>query len=204
MLHLSEVFFSLQGEGARVGIPSVFVRFAGCNLDCSIQSHGFDCDTDYQTTETIPVRALVERIERMVPRGQLRNIVLTGGEPTLQLSDGLLSLLLIEGWFISIETNGTRIVPKAIDWITISPKVPPEQLVQREADELKIVIPENNEIPEYPVCGRNAPLQKFVQPAWYEDDHDRNLISMAWCVDLVKRSPGWRLSAQLQKSWGIR
>ena len=131
---IHEIFYSLQGEGFHTGRPAVFVRFAGCNLRCPF------CDTDFSTRQTMTcediVRQALSLIPSSLPDGRFL-LVLTGGEPALQVDDTLIDALHEAGFYIAIETNGTRTLPAAIDWITCSPKDAPVVLTQ--ADELKVV-----------------------------------------------------------------
>ena len=131
---IHEIFYSLQGEGFHTGRPAVFVRFAGCNLRCPF------CDTDFSTRQTMTcediVRQALSLVPSSLPDGRFL-LVLTGGEPALQVDDTLIDALHKAGFYIAIETNGTRTLPAAIDWITCSPKDAPVVLTQ--ADELKVV-----------------------------------------------------------------
>ena len=131
---IHEIFYSLQGEGFHTGRPAVFVRFAGCNLRCPF------CDTDFSMRQTMTcediVRQALSLVPSSLPDGRFL-LVLTGGEPALQVDDTLIDALHEAGFYIAIETNGTRTLPAAIDWITCSPKDAPVVLTQ--ADELKLV-----------------------------------------------------------------
>lgn len=112
MKKISEIFYSVQGEGFYTGTPAVFVRFSGCNLKCSF------CDTEHQEGAWMSNEEIVEAVKAF----PARHIVITGGEPGLFLDDKLIKLLKDEGCFIQIETNGARKLPEGIDWITCSPK----------------------------------------------------------------------------------
>jgi 7-carboxy-7-deazaguanine synthase len=143
---LKESFYSLQGEGVRAGTPAVFFRFSGCNLACNRSTHSFDCDTDFVGGEKWSAEELVERAHALGSDG-CRWIILTGGEPALQLDAELIRTLKKAGYRLAIETNGTRELPEGLDWICVSPKVAEDRLAQRRADELKYVLREGDPLP---------------------------------------------------------
>ena len=112
MYRINEIFYSLQGEGANSGTPAVFVRFAGCNLHCPF------CDTDFDTYTEMTAEEILDEI------GQYPAdfVVLTGGEPSLQVDDALVDAMHSRDLVIAVETNGTHPLPDNIDWVTVSPK----------------------------------------------------------------------------------
>jgi 7-carboxy-7-deazaguanine synthase len=139
-MRISEIFFSLQGEGRLTGTESVFVRVCGCNLHCGY------CDTAYASWspdgKEMPVAQILEHVEKLDIRGAKRHVVLTGGEPMLFDEIVPLSRSLKErGWHITVETSGTRYLPVACDLMSISPKmsnstprdVDPRRITQHEA-----------------------------------------------------------------------
>ena len=148
-----DVFDSIQGEGARAGTRAAFVRFAGCNQWDGLEQHRSRgpgacaawCDT-YFVANAVPltVEQLAADLDALWPRrpGLVRSVVLTGGEPALQLDDGLVRTLHDDGWFVAVETNGTVANPAlaAVDHLCVSPKLG-SRLEVRQADELKIVVP---------------------------------------------------------------
>jgi len=206
---VKEIFLTLQGEGAQAGRRAVFCRFAGCNLwtgrekDRSKAICQF-CDTDFIGTDGTlggkykDAAALAATIAASWGEGEAdRYVVLTGGEPMLQVDDALIAALHAEGFLIAIESNGTFAVPRSIDWICISPKAGSE-LVQTSGDELKLVWPQ----PGSDVA-RLATLDfghLLVQPL---DDPDA-VANVQACIDLVMADPRWRLSLQAHKSLGLR
>ena len=125
---VNEIFYSLQGEGANAGTPAVFVRFAGCNLRCPF------CDTDFDSYTEMSADEIADEV------GQYPAdfVVLTGGEPSLQVDENLVAVLRSRDLVIAIETNGTHPLPYDIDWVTLSPKEG-SQIVLTEADEVKVV-----------------------------------------------------------------
>jgi 7-carboxy-7-deazaguanine synthase len=205
---VKEIFFTLQGEGARTGRPAVFVRFSGCNLwsgreqdraqavcqFCDTQFVGTDGDGGgkFQTPE-----ALADAAFSQWPGGGAPYVVCTGGEPLLQLDVPLIGALHTRGFEIAIETNGTLPAPDGIDWICVSPKAN-AQFVQQSGDELKLVFPQTGAEPE-----RYARLRFgnfFLQPM---DSPQREANTRA-AIDYCMRHPQWRLSLQTHKLLGLR
>jgi 7-carboxy-7-deazaguanine synthase len=134
MLQIVETFYSLQGEGAHVGTPAVFVRLAGCNLACRF------CDTDYALRALATVEAVVARVREL--GGACRTVVLTGGEPLAQReSSGLIEALCAAGYRVHIESNGT--IPVALAegvWLTVSPKERLHPAMAQRANEAKLIV----------------------------------------------------------------
>ena len=125
-MRVNEFFVSLQGEGHFTGTPAFFLRLSGCNLQCSF------CDTSHQSYKEMSEDEIVEEASHHAPR----HIVITGGEPALQLTPSLIDKLHEAGFFIQVETNGTLLLPQGIDWVTCSPKGSP---VLNNVDELKVL-----------------------------------------------------------------
>ena len=119
MYKINEVFYTLQGEGAHSGIPAVFIRFSGCNLRCPW------CDTEFADFTEMSAEQIVATALELydIPNERRKMVVLTGGEPSLQVDTPLIEALHAAGFYICIETNGTRPLPDGIDWITCSPKM---------------------------------------------------------------------------------
>ena len=206
---VKEIFLTLQGEGAQAGRRAVFCRFAGCNLwtgrekDRSKAICQF-CDTDFVGTDGTlggkyrSAATLAEVIsESWGPGTEDRYVVLTGGEPMLQVDEDFIDALHSQGFTIAIESNGTLPIPRSIDWICVSPKAGSD-LVQLSGDELKLVWPQ----PGSDVA-RLAGLDfkhLLVQPL-----DDQNAASnVQQCIDLVMDDPRWRLSLQTHKNLGLR
>ena len=198
---VNEIFYSLQGEGVRAGTPNVFVRFAGCNLECRVEPGpkspgGFDCDTEFMSGRTIDLDALVGEIRAAAP--SCRAVILTGGEPALQYDRDLADALHEIGYFIAIETNGSIAIEAPVDFITVSPKVAEHAVRQLFADEVKYVREVGQAIPR-PRCEAE---HKLISPAF--NGHGLKPETLAWCIELVKENPTWRLSVQQHKSWNVR
>lgn len=206
---VKEIFLTLQGEGAQAGRRAVFCRFAGCNLWTGREQDRARaickfCDTDFVGTDGTlggkyaDAAALAERIGETWGAAQGdRYVVLTGGEPMLQVDDALIEALHGEGFTVAIESNGTLPVPRLIDWICVSPKAGSE-LVQTSGDELKLVWPQPGSDVE-----RLAELDfahRLIQPL----DDANAADNVRNCIDLVMRDPRWRLSLQTHKTLGLR
>ena len=209
MYSVKEIFYTLQGEGANAGTPAVFCRFAGCNLwsgresDRAAASCRF-CDTDFVGTDGTEggrystADELADRIASHWPAGKAhRLVVLTGGEPLLQVDAPLIEALHARGFRVAVETNGTIAPPAGIDWICVSPKAGAPLVLER-GDELKVV---------WPQAGLDlARLERlefrhfFLQPL---DDAERSSNTRA-CIDACLAHPRWRLSVQTHKMIGIR
>lgn len=198
---VNEIFYSLQGEGYNTGRAAVFVRFSGCNLKCPF------CDTDFtsfqeMTAEEIvgAVKALESSASASSPR---RLVVLTGGEPTLQVDEALVAALQTTGHEVAMESNGTRPAPENLDWLTVSPKTIGGKIQevrgQRLPDELKIVFEENTD-PEAFLSTILPPPSAllYLQPCDVGDS-ERNGKIIERCVEYIKRHPHWRLSLQTHK-----
>lgn len=196
MYRVNEIFYSLQGEGYHSGTPAVFVRFSGCNLHCAF------CDTQHQQGIMMSLQEIVDEVNKY-PVASL--VVLTGGEPSLFINEAFVEELKQKtGKRIAIETNGTRLLPKNLDWVTLSPKSAfsggdTEHCVLTQCDELKVVYL-GQDLTQY--NGIDA-SHRFLQPCYVNDEEERNL-NMQACVEAVKSHPNWRLSLQIHRILNIR
>ncbi len=192
---VNEIFYSLQGEGVRAGTAALFLRLAGCNLRCTQAAHGFDCDTDWRTGRPMTAAAIVQALKSA--SAECGWVVITGGEPGLQVDAALLAALHDAGLRLAVETNGTIALPPGLDWITVSPKVPEEQLVQRTADEVKYVMSAGMPLPRSTVRADHY----LLSPAFRGGGIDAE--ALAWCIRLVRENPRWRLTCQYHRLWNI-
>jgi 7-carboxy-7-deazaguanine synthase len=206
---VKEIFYSLQGEGRHAGRPAVFCRFTGCNLwsgreaDRANAACNF-CDTDFVGIDGLGggrfdgAAALVGALETMwAGVGGKRFVVLTGGEPLLQVDDALVSALHEANFEIAIETNGTLPVETPIDWITVSPKGA-TSLVQKFGNELKLVFPQKNIDPS---SFEDLAFEHFLLQPMDNADRDSNMAeAIAYCL----QRPKWKLSLQTHKYMSIR
>jgi 7-carboxy-7-deazaguanine synthase (Cx14CxxC type) len=205
---VKELFYTLQGEGARAGRAAVFLRFAGCNLwsgreqDRAAALCQF-CDTDFVGTngdgggKFESAGALADAAKSNWPGGGAPYVVCTGGEPLLQLDAPLIDALHARGFEIAIESNGTLPAPPGIDWICISPKANAE-FVQRSGNELKLVYPQADADPaQY----EGLAFDHFFLSPMDSPARDANTqAAIAYCL----AHPHWRLSLQTHKFLGIR
>ncbi len=206
---VKEMFLTLQGEGVQAGRRAVFVRFAGCNLWTGREQDRARaicrfCDTDFVGTDGAgggkfeDAAALVAAAERFWGEARARRfVVLTGGEPMLQVDDALVDALHGAGFEIAIESNGTLPVHPGIDWICISPKAGSET-VQRSGDELKLVWPQ----PGTDIAAIEGwDFANFLlQPL----DEARGEANVTAAMAVVMERPRWRLSLQTHKLLGLR
>lgn len=116
MFRVNDIFYSLQGEGRNTGRAAVFIRFAGCNLRCPF------CDTEFNTYREMSGEEILAEVSSLVTSTEKPIIVLTGGEPTLQVDEAFVDLLHSHGYYVAMESNGTRPAPRNLDWLTVSPK----------------------------------------------------------------------------------
>ncbi len=200
---VKEIYYTLQGEGANTGRPAVFLRFAGCNLwsgreeDRSTAMCRF-CDTDFVGgTKFSSAELLADEVASQWFGTSQRFVVITGGEPLLQLDAALIAALHGLGFDIAIETNGTLAAPAGLDWICVSPKAG-TVIRQRSGNEVKLV---------YPQPGISLEdLERldfdhfFLQPMDGPDVEQNTVLAGRYCFE----HPRWRLSLQTHKLLGIR
>lgn len=206
---VKEVYYTLQGEGARAGRPAVLLRFAGCNLwsgreeDRATAICGF-CDTDFVGTDGAAggryaePAALARVVQSLWPPGVVADpyVVCTGGEPLLQLDEPLAEALHDEGLEVAVETNGTLPLVRGIDWVTVSPKAGADLLLE-QGDELKLVYPQLGASPER--FERLAFDHFLLQPMDGPELERNTRLATQYCL----AHPRWRLSLQLHKVLGI-
>lgn len=193
-MKINEIFYSLQGEGYFTGQAAVFVRFALCNLKCPF------CDTNFKSYTEMSEDEIIDEVNKY----KSNFIVLTGGEPTLQITQSFIDKLHDNGKYITIETNGTNEIPWNIDWITCSPKSPYVNALIRlnEADEIKLVVDDKIDIFN---VSQDLPVSKhyYLQPC-DTGDKVQNELNIKKCIDYIKARPWWRLSLQTQKILNVR
>ena len=225
---VNEIFYTLQGEGAHSGIPAVFVRFSGCNLRCPW------CDTEFSDFTEMSADEIVREALSIydIPNERRKMLVLTGGEPSLQVDTPLIDALHAAGFYICIETNGTRPLPDGIDWITCSPKMVyqsegrsiSETVYQRSglsAKRSSLALKRVNEVKVVftgtydPEIWRSQLEAEhwLLQPLRYTGEwllnncdafeDDRN-DNLDDTVRYILSHPFWRLSVQLHKIVGLR
>ena len=203
---VKEIFLTLQGEGMQAGRRAVFLRLAGCNLwtgreqDRATAQCTF-CDTDFvgmdgENGGRYEAAALAGKVAALWESGERPLVVITGGEPMLQLDAALIDALHANGFEIAVETNGTLPAPAGLDWICVSPKAGTE-VVQRSGDELKLVWPQSGTDPEA-LLGWDF-RHFLIQPMDCTDAADARQAA----IDYVLAHPRWRLSLQTHKLLGL-
>lgn len=210
---VKEIYHTLQGEGFHAGRAAVFLRFSGCNLWSGREADRGEarcqfCDTDffgidgerggkYASAEDLSTSCL-QCWKAAVPDGTSQPmIVCTGGEPLLQVDQTLIEALHNIGFYVAVETNGTRVPPPGIDWTCLSPKAGTD-LVIREGNELKLVFPQSGLMP-----ADLADLKfehRFLQPM----DGRHMAVNIRRAIEYCLANPPWRLSLQHHKLWGVR
>ena len=202
---VKEIYYTLQGEGANTGRPAVFLRFAGCNLWTGREEDRASaicqfCDTDFVGgTKYSTAAQLAEEVAgQWFGNGtSKRFVVITGGEPLLQLDDPLIASLHDLGFEIAIETNGTLPAPAGLDWICVSPKAR-TAIKQRSGNELKLVYPQVGITPKE--LERLEFDHFFLQPMDGPEVEKNTELAARYCLE----HPRWRLSLQTHKLLGIR
>ena len=207
---VKEIFLTLQGEGMQAGRRAVFLRFSGCNLwsgrerDRRTAQCSF-CDTDFVGTDgenggRYQAEPLADKVAELWGEpghnGERRLVVITGGEPMLQLDEPLIAALHARRFEIAVETNGTLSAPPGLDWICVSPKAG-TRVVQRTGNELKLVWPQSGIDPDD--LSNWAFDHWLVQPL---DGADAAASTQA-AIDFVLKNPRWRLSLQTHKLLGL-
>lgn len=190
-MRVNEIFYSLQGEGYYSGTPAVFVRFSGCNLKC-----GF-CDTEHDSFTVMSEGDVVSEV-CVYPA---THVVITGGEPALQITASLVDKLHEAGKYVQIETNGTCRLPERcrVDWVTCSPKYRP--VVITHIDELKVVYQASGQdMSQYDKLRASV---YCLQPCDVNDD-SRNAVILKAAVGYCLAHPKWRLSLQTHKIIDVR
>lgn len=178
---INEIFYSLQGEGFFTGTAAVFLRFCGCNRHCSF------CDTDFSKGTDMTAEDIVEAISKYPSR----HLIVTGGEPTLQLDSDLLRAIKAARFFVQIETNGSNPVPTGVDWVTCSPKDAPWEIGR--IDELKVVY-QGQDVEQ--IADLLPASRLYLQPCSGEN--------IGETVEYILKHPRWHLSLQTHKLIDIK
>lgn len=197
-LLVNEIFYSLQGEGSRAGIPHIFIRLSKCNLNC------WFCDTEFESGSPYTLDELAEHIGQY----PCKNIIWTGGEPALHLTEEIVGFFKDRGYYQTIETNGTKPVPDNLDFVTCSPKqVTAEQLHKnfpQGVSEMKCIF---NDEPEFAITELPKAQHYFLSPVFLGKEKERMELDrsiLQGCIDYILQNPGWQLSIQQHKIWNIR
>lgn len=191
---VNEIFNSIQGEGTHAGRNATFVRFSGCNLVCSF------CDTWHRQGVWMEVAQILEQCGRFATKF----VVLTGGEPTLWNLNPLLEALHKEGFFVAMETNGTRPVPPNVDWVTCSPKAglcAGAEIGIDRADELKVLY--TGDAFSNDTYAKIEAKEHYLQPLdTCDESKNREIVNSL--LGYIQAHPQWKLSVQLHKLLGVQ
>lgn len=190
-MRISEIFYSIQGEGSQYGLASIFVRFFGCDLSCAF------CDEDLHKIVRYEWDAptLLERLKKY----PAKRITLTGGEPSLEDRNPLIELLRAEGYHVSVETNGYDFDNvETADWITYSPKDWEDIQYSAPYDEIKLVVNEGSDENKLLEIAERVTVPLFLQPEY--EPINQGLANVHHCRDLILKHPeSFRLSLQAHK-----
>lgn len=197
-LKVSEIFYSLQGEGARAGTPTFFIRLQGCKAKNACYALGIKCDTEFESGKEMTVEQVAEWLT--AKNADCKQITWTGGEPLDQLTEQHISFFKQRGYFQAIETSGLHSAPKGLDFICVSPKVA-EHVVKKNfpdgVTELRYVRHAGQEIPAPAITA----VHYWISP--HSDGFEINTENLKHCINLCLKHPAWKLSVQQHKLWNV-
>jgi 7-carboxy-7-deazaguanine synthase len=195
-LKVSEIFYSLQGEGARSGTPTIFIRLSGCKAKNACFAMGIKCDTEFESGEFMDI----EEILQWCNITGCKEITWTGGEPLDQLTEEIIQYFKENGYYQAIETSGLHSCPNGIDFICVSPKVA-EHVIAKNfpngVSELRYVRHKGQSIPAPSISASHY----WISP--HSDGWEINSENLKHCIQLCKDFPKWKLSIQQHKLWNI-
>lgn len=198
ILKVSEIFYSLQGEGARIGTPTIFIRLQGCKAKFACAKLGIKCDTEFESGREMQISEIENWIQNNAPN--CKEITWTGGEPTDQLTDEIISYFKGKGFFQAIETSGLNPVPNGLDFICVSPKVA-DHIVKKNfpngVTELRYVRHKGQGVPQPLIKAEHY----WISP--HSDGFNINNENLKHCIELCVANPQWKLSLQNHKIWNI-
>lgn len=197
-LRVSEIFYSLQGEGARIGTPTVFIRLSGCKAKFACAAAGINCDTEFESGKEMTLEEIDSWCKSQAI--QCDEITWTGGEPTDQLTEEIVEFFKMRLYYQAIETSGLNPVPKGIDFICVSPKVA-EHIVKKNfpdgVDELRYVRHKGQSIPQPSIKATHY----WLSP--HSDGFNINGDNLKHCIDLCLKDGKFKLSLQNHKIWNV-
>ena len=200
MLNVSEIFYSLQGEGYRTGEASLFVRLQGCSAKNACYNSGVICDTEFESGQKLTIDYI---LSIALDKGA-KWITWTGGEPTDQLTSDICNYVKDKGFKQSIECSGIKQPPSGIDWVVISPKIAEHVILKKwllidefHCDELRWVRHEGQSIPNTKIKSKHY----YLSP--HSDGNKLNKDNLNHCIKLCLKNPKWKLSTQNHKIWSI-
>lgn len=197
-IKVSEIFYSLQGEGARIGTPTIFIRLTGCKAKNACYAMGIKCDTEFESGKEMTLDEIL--IWRNTNAPQCNEITWTGGEPTDQLTNEIISFFKEKGYYQAIETSGLNPVPVGLDFVCISPKVA-EHVIKKNfplgVNELRYVRHKGQTIPEPSIIAEHY----WISP--HSDGFNINSENLKHCIALCIENGKWKLSIQNHKLWNV-
>lgn len=202
-LNISELFYSLQGEGSRAGEASIFIRLQGCSAKHACYASGVRCDTEFESGKEFTVEELLAKCKEIAPVAKW--IIWTGGEPCDQLTEEMVAYFHSYGYLQAIETSGLKTPPKGLDYITVSPKVAEhvmnKSLPLREdgthCDELRYVRHKGQEVPQTSIVAKHY----YLSP--HSDGFNINYENLNHVIQLCLNNPQWKMSIQQHKIWRV-
>ena len=197
-LKVSEIFYSLQGEGARIGTPTIFIRLQGCKAKFACAASGIKCDTEFESGKEMTLEQIVKWIE--LNANQCKEITWTGGEPLDQLTEEIVMHFKSLGYYQAIETSGLHPCVNGIDFVCVSPKVAEHIVAKNFPDgvtELRYVRHKGQTIPEPSIKAEHY----WISP--HSDGFNINSENLKHCINLCIENGKWKLSLQNHKIWNI-
>jgi organic radical activating enzyme len=197
-IRVSEIFYSLQGEGARIGTPTVFIRTSGCKAKNACYALGIKCDTEFESGKDMTIEEIYQWLQNNAP--QCKEITWTGGEPLDQLTNEITAYFKNKGYFQAIETSGLHSCVENIDFICVSPKVA-EHVIAKNfpngVSELRYVRHKGQDVPQPSIKA----LHYWLSP--HSDGFTINSENLKHCIELCIKNGQWKLSLQNHKIWNI-
>jgi 7-carboxy-7-deazaguanine synthase len=197
-LKVSEIFYSLQGEGARIGTPTIFIRLQGCKTKFACAANGINCDTEFESGKEFTIKELEFWIKNNAY--QCNEITWTGGEPLDQLTEEIVTYFKNKGFYQAIETSGLQPPVKGLDFICVSPKVAEHIIAKNFPDgvsELRYVRHKGQSIPQPSVKATHY----WISP--HSDGFNINSENLKHCINLCLENGKWKMSLQNHKVWNI-
>lgn len=197
-LKVSEIFYSLQGEGARIGTPTIFIRLQGCKTKFACAANGIKCDTEFESGKEFTIEEIELWIENNAK--QCKEITWTGGEPLDQLTEEIVAYFKEKGFYQAIETSGLQPAVKGLDFICVSPKVAEHIIAKNFPDgvsELRYVRHKGQSIPQPSIKANHY----WISP--HSDGFNINTENLKHCINLCIENGIWKMSLQNHKVWNI-
>jgi 7-carboxy-7-deazaguanine synthase len=197
-LKISEIFYSLQGEGVRVGTPTIFIRLQGCKTKFACAASGIKCDTEFESGKEYTIQEIEHWLDNNAK--QCKEITWTGGEPLDQLTEEIVAYFKNKGFYQAVETSGLQPAPAGLDFICVSPKVAEHIIAKNFPDgvtELRYVRHKGQSIPQPSIKAEHY----WLSP--HSDGFNINTENLKHCIDLCLANGAWKLSLQNHKIWNI-